>query len=165
MFWCRICLCFVCFVSKQRKTSNPKSLVTTLIIRYTHEQLCHAGRGQVLAKLRERYWIVGANFAVYQLISGGPDELKPGPKIRRWLICQRTELPQHRPSPTQWFILVPTLRKNVARNEQDMVQYFACLVSRAVHIEMTHSLKTDSFSPYCTSPFHRPSQSSARDKE
>ena len=36
---------------------------------------------------RERYWIVGANFAVYQLISGGPDELKPGPKIRRWLIC------------------------------------------------------------------------------
>lgn len=54
----------------QRKESRDN------IHRYTHEQLGHAGRGQV-----------GANFAVCQLISGGPDEFKPGPKIRRWLIC------------------------------------------------------------------------------
>jgi len=42
---------------------------TKLIIRYTHEQLGHAGRGHVLAKLRERYWITKANSAVRQLIS------------------------------------------------------------------------------------------------
>lgn len=46
-----------------------KSHVTTLIIRHTHEQLGHAGRGHVLAKLRERYWIIKANSAVRQLIS------------------------------------------------------------------------------------------------
>ncbi|XP_067021942.1 uncharacterized protein [Acropora muricata] len=46
-----------------------KSHVTTLIIRHTHEQLGHAGRGHVLAKLRERNWIIKANSAVCQLIS------------------------------------------------------------------------------------------------
>ena len=46
-----------------------KSHVTTLIIRHTHEQLGHAGRGHVLARLREKYWIVGADSAVRQFIS------------------------------------------------------------------------------------------------
>ena len=46
-----------------------KSNVTTLIIRHAHERLGHAGRGHVLARLREKYWIVGANSAVRQLIS------------------------------------------------------------------------------------------------
>ena len=46
-----------------------KSNVTTLIIRDAHERLGHAGRGHVLARLREKYWIIGANSAVCQLIS------------------------------------------------------------------------------------------------
>ena len=46
-----------------------KGHVTSLIIRHTHEQLGHARRGHVLAKLREKYWIIGANSAVRQMIS------------------------------------------------------------------------------------------------
>ena len=46
-----------------------KSHVTTLIIRHTHEQVGHAGRGHVLAKLRGRYWIIKDSSAVRQLIS------------------------------------------------------------------------------------------------
>ena len=46
-----------------------KSHVTTLIIRNAHERLGHAGRGHVLTLLREKYWIVGANSAVRQLIA------------------------------------------------------------------------------------------------
>ena len=46
-----------------------KSNVTTLIIRDAHERLGHAGRRHVLARLREKSWIVGANSAVRQLIS------------------------------------------------------------------------------------------------
>ena len=46
-----------------------RSHVTTLIIRHIHEQLGHAGRGHVLAKLREKYWIVGDNAAVRHLIT------------------------------------------------------------------------------------------------
>jgi len=46
-----------------------KSNITTLIIRNAHERLGHAGRGHVLARLREMYWIVRANSAVRQLIS------------------------------------------------------------------------------------------------
>ena len=55
-----------------------KSHVTTLIIRHTHEQLGHAGRGHVLAKLRERYCTIKANSAVRQLISS-------------CVICRRTK--------------------------------------------------------------------------
>ena len=46
-----------------------RSHVTTLIIRHIHEQLGQAGRGHVLAKLREKYWIVGVNAAVRHLIA------------------------------------------------------------------------------------------------
>ena len=46
-----------------------KSHMTTLIIRHTLEQLGHIGRRHVLARLCERYWIIGANSAVRQVIS------------------------------------------------------------------------------------------------
>ena len=46
-----------------------KSRVTNLIIQHAHERLAHAGRGHTLAKLREKYWIPGANAAVRHLIS------------------------------------------------------------------------------------------------
>lgn len=46
-----------------------RSHVTTLIIHHIHEQLGHASRGHVLAKLREKYWIVGANAAVRHIIA------------------------------------------------------------------------------------------------
>ena len=46
-----------------------KSHVTTLIICNDHEQLGHAGLSHVFTLLCEKYWIVGANSAVRQLIA------------------------------------------------------------------------------------------------
>ena len=46
-----------------------KGNVTMLITRDAHERLGHAGRGHVLARVREKYWIDGANATVRQLIS------------------------------------------------------------------------------------------------
>ena len=45
-----------------------KSHVTTLLIRHVHQVLGHAGRGHVLATLREKYWIVRANTAVRHIL-------------------------------------------------------------------------------------------------
>ncbi|XP_066988208.1 uncharacterized protein [Macrobrachium rosenbergii] len=45
-----------------------KSHITTLIIRYTHEKLAHAGRNHVMAKLRELYWIIRTNASVRQVL-------------------------------------------------------------------------------------------------
>ena len=57
-----------------------KSNMTTVIIHNTHECLGHAGRGHVLARLHEKYWIIRANSAVRQLISS-------------CVTCRRTKAP------------------------------------------------------------------------
>ena len=125
-----------------------KSHVTTLIIRHAHERLGHAGRGHVLARLREKYWIVGANSAVRQLISS-------------CVTCRRNrappqdqkmaDLPPDRLTPAPPFIYVgvdffgPYVTKEGRKERKRYGALFTCLVSRAVHIEVANSLETDSF--------------------
>ena len=125
-----------------------KSHVTTLIIRHTHEQLGHAGRGHVLARLREKYWIVGANSAVRQYISS-------------CVTCRRTrappqdqkmaDLPRDRLTPAPPFTYVgvdffgPYVAKQGRKESKRYGVMFTCLVSRAVHIEVANSLETDCF--------------------
>ena len=125
-----------------------KSHVTTLIIRHAHERLGHAGRGHVLARLREKYWIVGANSAVRQLISS-------------CVTCRRNrappqdqkmaDLPPDRLTPAPPFTYVgvdffgPYVTKEGRKERKRYGALFTCLVSRAVHIEVANSLETDSF--------------------
>ena len=125
-----------------------KSNVTTLIIRDAHERLGHAGRGHVLARLREKYWIVGANSAVRRLISS-------------CVTCRRTkappqdqkmaDLPKDRLTPALPFTYVgvdyfgPFTTKQGRKEQKRYGALFTCLVSRAVHIEIANSLETDSF--------------------
>ena len=125
-----------------------KSHVTTLIIRHTHEQLGHAGRGHVLAKLRERYWIIKANSAVRQLISSCVicRRIKSTPQDQKM-----ADLPEDRLTPAPPFTYVgvdyfgPYVTKEGRKERKRYGALFTCLVSRAVHIEVAHSLDTDSF--------------------
>ncbi|XP_078384040.1 uncharacterized protein LOC144666486 [Oculina patagonica] len=125
-----------------------KSYVTTLIIRHTHEQLGHAGRGHVLAKLRERYWIIKANSAVRQLISSCVTcrRIKSTPQDQKM-----ADLPEDRLTPAPPFTYVgvdyfgPYITKEGRKERKRYGALFTCLVSRAVHIEVAHSLDTDSF--------------------
>ena len=125
-----------------------KSHITTLILRYVHHGLAHAGRNHVLAKLREKYWIVGANAAVRQL-------------IRKCVTCRRlrmptntqimADLPANRLTPAPVFTYTgvdffgPYLVKEGRKELKRYGVLFTCLVSRAVHIETAVSLETDSF--------------------
>lgn len=43
--------------------------VATLILRHIHKEVGHYGRNYILAKLREHYWITGANSAARKVIS------------------------------------------------------------------------------------------------
>ena len=125
-----------------------KSHVTTLIIQHIHEELGHAGRGHVLARLRERYWVLGANAAVRSIIS-------------KCVSCRRkqalpsqqkmADLPKNRVTPAPPFTYSgvdyfgPFLVKEGRKEVKRYGSIFTCLGSRAVHIETACSLDTDSF--------------------
>ena len=125
-----------------------KGHVTSLVIRHTHEQLGHAGRGHVLAKLRERYWIIGANSAVRRMISSCVTcrRHRATPKEQKM-----ADLPQDRVTPTPPFTYVgvdyfgPFITKEGRKEHKRYGALFTCLVSRAVHIEVANSLETDCF--------------------
>ena len=125
-----------------------KSHVTTLIIRNAHERRGHAGRGHVLTLLRQKYWIVRANSAVRQLIAA-------------CVVCRRNkalpqnqkmaDLPPDRLTPAPPFTYVgvdffgPYITKEGRKERKRYGALFTCLVSRAIHIEVSNSLETDSF--------------------
>ena len=125
-----------------------KSHATTLIIRDAHERLGHAGRGHVLTPLREKYWIVRANSAVRQPIAA-------------CVVCQRNkaspqnqkmaDLPSVRltPAPPLTYVGVdffgPYITKEGRKERKRYRALFTCRISRAIHIEASNSLETDSF--------------------
>ena len=143
-----VCYELVAEESKHTAILPRKSHVKTLIIRHTHEQLGHSGRGHVLAKLRERYWIIKANSAVRQLISSCVicRKLKSTPQDQKM-----ADLPEDRLTPAPPFTYVgvdyfgPYVTKEGRKECKRYGALFTCLVSRAVHIEVAHSLDTDSF--------------------
>ena len=123
--------------------------LSTLILRKTHEDLKHAGRNHMLSTLRQQYWIVNAPSAIRKLLS-------------KCVTCRRykapvgeqkmANLPEDRVTPDE----PPFTRVGVDYFGPFMVQVkrsrvkrygaiFTCLASRAIHIEVAHSLDTDSY--------------------
>ena len=123
--------------------------VTTLIIRFLHEINGHVGIQLVLAATRERYWIVKGHSAVKKVLKG-------------CIMCKR----QHAPLCTQH--MAPFLEEQMSPDKHPFsfvgIDYFGplivkagrthlnrygclftCLTTRAVHLEVAHSLTADSF--------------------
>eukprot|EP00105_Crassostrea_gigas_P034805 XP_019918953.1 PREDICTED: uncharacterized protein LOC105318561 [Crassostrea gigas] len=123
--------------------------VSTIILRQIHQELMHSGRNHMLAKLREKYWIIHAPSAIRKLIS-------------RCVTCRRFKskveeqkmdnLPKDRIVPDE----PPFSRVGVdyfgpfeVKQKRSRVKrygvIFTCLASRAVHLEVAASLDTDSY--------------------
>lgn len=127
----------------------PKgSHITTLILQDIHEKIGHCGRLYMLSRLRQKYWIPSANSEVRKFLS-------------RCVICRKTrgkpleqkmaDLPEDRLLPDE-----PPFSNvgvdyfgpfNVKHGRSTVKRYgvlFTCLTTRAVHIEIAHTLDTDS---------------------
>lgn len=127
----------------------PKDLhVTMLLLRDTHEKIGHCGRLYMLSQLRQRYWIPSANSVVRKFLS-------------RCVICRKikgkalkqkmADLPKDRLLPDK-----PPFTNvgvdyfgpyDVKQGRSTVKRYgvlFTCLTTRAVHIEIAHTLDTDS---------------------
>lgn len=123
--------------------------ITDLIIWDLHEQTGHSGIERVLAEARQSVWIVKGRGAVKRV-------------LRKCLPCKRrkasvstqlmADLPEDRVTPDE----PPFARTGVdyfgpitvKRARSEVKRYgclFTCLATRAVHLEVAHSLDTDSF--------------------
>ena len=127
----------------------PKHIhVSTLILRHIHEQLGHGGRNHVLSQLRKRFWIVNANSAARKVISKcvvcrcvrgriGEQKMADLPKERL-----EADLPPFSNVGVDYFGPFETKRGRSLVKRYGVI--FTCMSSRAVHLEMAHSLDTDS---------------------
>ena len=122
--------------------------VTELIIRHTHENVAHGGRGLTLNLLRSKYWIINANSRVRNYIS----RCVECRKLRARTAKQKmADLPKDRLTPTAPFtycgvdLFGPCL---INKGRKELKRYgvlFTCLNSRAIYLESANSLETDSF--------------------
>ena len=125
-----------------------KSHVTSLIIRHTHEKVAHAGRGITLNELRSKYWIVNANSAVRHHISKCVKCRRQRAAVGEQVMA---DLPLDRitPAPPFTYCAVDYFGPyDIKENRKHLKRYgvlFTCLVSRAIHLETSISLDTDSF--------------------
>ena len=125
-----------------------KHHVTDLIIKQYHESLGQMGQECVLSSLRETFWVVKGRSTVR-------------PVLRRCIDCQRrnthpgerfmASLPEERLTPDKppfTFVGVDYFGPIEVKQGRSHVKrcgcLFTCLTMRAVHIEVAHSLDTDS---------------------
>ena len=126
-----------------------KGHVTDLIIKYSHEKVQHQGRGMLLNEIRSNgFWVIGGTSAVAYVIS----KCVTCRKLRGAAQEQKmSDLPEDRleSSPPFTNCAVDYYRPwHVKEGRKEVKKYialFTCMASRAVHLEVSNSLETDSF--------------------
>ena len=137
------------FESKHPAILPKDHFVTDLLIRHYHEESGHAGALHVLAALREKYWIVNGLSTVKRTV-------RSCFHCRRWharpLSQIMAPLPEHRMlyneppfSAVGIDYFGPLLVKRGRGTEKRYGCIFTCLSMRAIHLEVSHTLETDSF--------------------
>ncbi|XP_038077334.1 uncharacterized protein LOC119745182 [Patiria miniata] len=136
------------FESKHQVLMPRDSPVSRLILQHIHKSVGHLGKNSILAELRRHYWIIGAPSIIKGIVS-------------RCVTCRRYQAPAEQQKmaslPLERLALnEPPFSKvgmdyfgpfEVKRGRSMVKRYgviFTCLTSRAVHLELAHSLDTDS---------------------
>ena len=125
-----------------------KSHIVDLILRHAHQAVAHAGRGITLGNLRSRYWVISANSAVRSLISKCVECRRLRAPVEEQKMA---DLPKERITPAPPFTYCgvdyfgPLYIKEGRKVLKRYGALFTCLASRAIHIETSNSLDTDSF--------------------
>ena len=123
--------------------------IVDLIVKEQHEMSGHMGREHVLSLVRQRYWIIAGRSAVRRVL-GKCFTCKRNharPATQRMADLPSCRLMNDHPPFT--FVGVDLFGPMLVRQgRSDVKRYgciFTCLTVRAVHLEMTNGLDTDSF--------------------
>ena len=128
---------------------SSRHYVTDLIIRDCHVREGHVGAGQVLARIRQKFWILRGHAAVGRVIGKCLKcclwNAKPSGQIMAPLPSARVTpcVPPFTSVGVDYFgpMLVKSRRSQVKRYRC----LFKCLAIQAVHIEIAHDLTNDLF--------------------
>ncbi|XP_058839416.1 uncharacterized protein LOC131694916 [Topomyia yanbarensis] len=142
------------FMSQERKHpyilhhSHP---LATMIVRYYHQRLFHAGQQLLISSVRGKFWPVNIHSLARKVIHDCIPCFRNKPKIAEQIMA---DLPSARVNPAPPFLKVgvdycgpfqisyPNRR---ARPVKCYVAIFVCLVVKAVHLELVSDLTTQAF--------------------
>lgn len=123
--------------------------ISRLIICFYHHVSAHSGVEYTLSLIRQSYWIVGARTNVRNIVSKCFDcRRRQAPVMQQ----KMASLPENRATPSRppfTYVGVdcfgPFIVRRGRTNAKRYGVLFTCLTIRAVHIEVVHSLDTESF--------------------
>ena len=135
--------------SKHQIIIPRNSHLARLLVYHFHEKSGHSGREYVLALLRERFWLLRANSMVRSVLSSCyACKRRHGPTGEQ----KMADLPLPRITPDLppfTCVGIDYFGPFLVRQRRSLVKrygtIFTCLALRAVHLEISHSLDTDSF--------------------
>ena len=134
-------------------TSNPiildsKEKFSQLIISFYHEKFYHASHESIINEIRQKYWIIGLRRSLRYIVNKCVIcRIQRGKTVN----VKMADLPLSRLAyRTRPFAhcgldyFGPILVKIGRRKEKRYGVLFTCMTVRAIHIELAHSLNTDS---------------------
>lgn len=136
------------FSSRHPNVLSPNNELSRLIVMDCHERLRHEGVEHVRNELRRQYWILRCRTAVTKILHRCSycrrRRVKPEPPLMAGLPADRLQVtPAFSKVGVDFF--GPLKVKKLRKQEKRYGCLFTCLVTRGVHLEVAHSLSTDSF--------------------
>jgi len=135
--------------SKHQIIIAKNSPLSRLLIQHFHQKSGHSGREYILSLLRERFWLTRANSTVRSVLASCFDCGQRQGAVGEQKIA---DLPRPRVTPDQppfTCVGIDYFSPFLVRQKRSMVKrygaIFTCLAVRAVHLEMSYTLDTDSF--------------------
>ena len=127
---------------------DPKHEITRLIVMHHHLRLYCTSNKHVLNELRQKYWILKGLATVQKISSSCPScrrqRAKPEPPVMADLPSSRLGYQQPPFTNTGVDYFGPMLVRHGRKTEKRYGVLFTCLTTRAVHLEIAHSLDTNS---------------------
>ena len=143
------------FNQKHQMIIHKNHPLSKLVIKHTHESNFHCGREQTLSILRNKYWIPNVRGLIRKIITDCLHcrKVSATPSLPFMADIPEERL-QHNHKPftntgTDYFgpfyvKLSKATRSNAAKGKRYGV-IFTCMTTRAVHLEISNDLSTDSF--------------------